>query len=361
MAMAVPSRAANLDDLPPHVLASVLRGFLIIDLFSVAHVCRALHSRIASGPTCRCATKERWAETHSTEPTRAFWTFWTEHSTVSRAELQLYTRFNKVVCVDYMVRWTHIMDPVDVGEYEFGIAAKDGNVDVLERLWPMAPVEWKREAWLRACRGGHLRLVKLLVAVSAPHLRDHYVRGFRSACESGHVHVVDYFLTEQLVDVAVSGGLEEATRYGQTAVVDRLLEEERTDLSQHGHRSLAHAMLFGDGTALVRLLQDDRVDPNVMATTYVTYHLVPSEDPGRLRTLCYHPRFDRKRHLPWCLEAAANAKDHTLAKDLLNEDDQAPLDVHSSPLWQRLVLNEGIVPAATSLALFRANVDARHQ
>jgi len=78
-------------------LASVLHGALIVDVFRVAHVCRALHEHIVGTVECRCARQEHWLRPHDPTQRPAFWTLWNETNRVQRSEYRVYVRFNKVV------------------------------------------------------------------------------------------------------------------------------------------------------------------------------------------------------------------------------------------------------------------------
>jgi len=354
---------ANLPDVPPHILASVLHGALIVDVFRVAHVCRALHERIVGTAECRCARQGHWLRPHDPTQRPAFWTLWNEANPVRRSEYRLYVRFNKVVCVDYILRWVNLDAGVPTDLDDLTVASSNDCLEVVRRLLPLAPNARKQDAFYDACREGHVRMVDFWLNEPTVDPSQNNQQGILVAAGQGHTDVVDRLLGDPRVVPnhqpfhTYSTPLIEACIHGHTAVVDCLLRDGRVDPSQHQQHAFRLAWARANDAIVSRLLQDARLDPN---------HLYAERDRRAwqrddatkelILQILAHPRLTEQSAASWCLFAARNLGFADVANEMLQRLD---FSIRSSEqyLWESVVLQHGLVDARTALASLRREYD----
>jgi len=124
--------ARGLSALPGNVLALVLRDASVLDMVHVAHVCLALHRRIAGADRCQCA--------HVIPPRHAiaFWAHWCDVRAPSVLQLGDAMERGSVACVHYALCVADHSHVWTNGEL-FIWAARHGHWAAFEHMWATFP------------------------------------------------------------------------------------------------------------------------------------------------------------------------------------------------------------------------------
>ena len=164
----------------------------------------------------------------------------------------------------------------------------DGNLGTVKELAsdPAVDINWVGEDRLdtplhRACRFGHLEIVKVLLArekieVNKGNKGD--AGPFSLACQEGHKEVVSLLLTDPRIDLNKANKKEVTPFYvacqnGHKEVVSLLLADPRIDPNKpqnEGATPLNMACQEGHKEVVSLLLADPRVDPNEPANEGAT-------------------------------------------------------------------------------------------
>jgi len=205
-------------------------------------------------------------------------------------------------------------------------ACTNGNLDIAKELVAdlKVYVNWVGDdrgdtPLHRACRFGHLEIVKLLL--THPHLKPdkgNQAGGspFFIACQQGHKEVVSVLLRDPRIDPSkeIPGGFTPffyACRHGHTGVASLLLADPRIDPhkpASNGATPLVYACHNGHKEMVYLLLADPRIDPN-KPTAGATTPLWMAAQNGHLEVV---------QHL-----LASGRKIDTKRKDLLNSSTAA--------------------------------------
>ncbi|XP_071090384.1 uncharacterized protein [Haliotis cracherodii] len=145
-------------------------------------------------------------------------------------------------------------------------ACEGGHVEIVKLLvengLDVSQSDYYDTALLSACKGGHVEIVKLLVENGLDVSQSDYGdRALESACEGGHVEIVELLL-ENGLDVSLSDdydtALEIACEGGHVEIV-KLLVENGLDVSHYGYTALLSACKGGH-VEIVKLLVENGLD-----------------------------------------------------------------------------------------------------
>ena len=255
-------RASTLSDLPPHVLATVLRNAdTWCDVVRVAHTCRALHQRITASRLCDGCVH---SEPMDAADACAFWGHWRAqtHGNAPLKAVDMCARLGHATCVQFA-----LCAPVDVSR---------GTNDVL----------------CAACETGHLRIVDRLLRV--PQVRvDLHCGVLKRAIDTGRADVLDRLMRDpvfrmdrrldvdlMILDASHRGHgpivarlfrdprahpqceevvLRSAIVFGYDDVLECVLKEGRRNIGLYASWALSNAYARGHWSLAMRLLRDKRV------------------------------------------------------------------------------------------------------
>jgi ankyrin repeat protein len=142
------------------------------------------------------------------------------------------------------------------GDLQFVQTAMANGTDVNSVMWPWTALDY-------ACRGGHLEIVKVLLASGASFEAEHRFNMWpplQSAAQNGHAEIIDVLVNAGADRFTVSGEgwtlLHTAARFGHASAVETLLKlglnknavTELKDTALHlaawgGHESVVQLLL----------------------------------------------------------------------------------------------------------------------
>jgi len=258
------AQRATLTDLPPHVWALVLRTATLRDIFTVAHVCRALHTLVTARATCACASADGWSrDGDGSARTRAFWT----HMRHTRRppwpqDWFQYVRSGSVALVALALRCG--AEPHASMQYAIREASQSGHAPIVELLLRDArvdPAVNDQLAIAEASRHGHVAVVNLLLRDARIDPSGTRQYAIRAASTNGHLAVVERLLSDGRVDPSAEHqcALRGASLNGHIEVVQRLLSDARVDPSAANQAAIRVASVKGHAPIVERLLRDGRV------------------------------------------------------------------------------------------------------
>jgi len=258
---------ATLIDLPPHVWALVLRDASVHAIFTLAHVCRALHELIASTATCTCATVAETPSDEASARSRAFWAHWGDvHPPPSLDEWKAHVRCGHVAHIAVALRCG--ADPSSNYQWPVLKASEYGHLAIVTLLLRDARVDpsaFTQYAIRMASENGHVAVVERLLRDARVNPNADEQRAFRSASREGHVKVVDCLLRDPRVDPGArdQDAIQWASVHGNVEVVERLLRDARVDPSANDQLAIRWACRCRNVAVVERLLRDERVARDV--------------------------------------------------------------------------------------------------
>jgi len=232
---------SRLEQLPPHVLANVLRGDLFA-LVAVAHASRALHRHVLGTEQCRCdhvRPTDRWEHPHRTT---AFWTHW-----------KLLSSRDAWLPLQRFVGMAHSLIVLYLAQHHLP--------------WYDGTMRWRatshfQKAFHRACAQGDGPAVRFLTSMCGVDPGAYDNAAIRAASAQGRAEVVRHLLRSPRVNPAVSRNrpLRDASAAGHLAVVDLLLQSGKVDAGDMSNDALRKARRNGHMEVMRRLLQEPGVD-----------------------------------------------------------------------------------------------------
>jgi len=250
---------------PPHVWALVLRDATVHNVFTMAHVCRALHELVTSSAQCTCASAPQGDGRKDGFIARAFWAHWhMERGTTPTAhEWESFVRNGHVAHVRLALLYG--VDPSQQDQWAIRTASAKGHLSVVRLLLRDGRVDpGARGHFLPvhhvAKRGRMARCLLRDMPVDPSAQRNLPIL---AASALGHAKIVRLLLNDARVDPSVNDQepLRMASRYGHFEVVDCLLDDARVDPSTCDQEAIFWACRNGHLGVIERLLRDDRVDP----------------------------------------------------------------------------------------------------